>query len=361
MEARKPEADLSPVRKSLMSRRFAVLPFVVTWPALLSAQESVAERILGASKDCADCRIELTKVASLPDSLIAGASIVVRDSRGRWYMASRGGGASHKKVAVFDDRGQPISVLSLKGGYNGILSVTVGSGDTLWVRDLGPGTSMRFSVFDPSLRLVKTVDRLPPLGHSGAAVLPTTGHWVVNGHYGGFPLHLLRLDGAILQSFGAVYESTDRILTLWRPFAVSHDGAIWTVEPTTYRLRSYEVREERVFGPMSVYVRQAAWIPSPKTPPGEGKRPPGVPSTKSLAFSEKDAGLLWSGTNVQWPGEPHHHIRIEAIDVRKGEVLASRRFPMNAWITQQGLVVTWRGEAPGKGWIDVFEPKLVGL
>ena len=325
------------------------------------------------SKECSGCRIELVKVASLPDSLIPGAEIVVRDSRGRWYMATRLGGAPHKKIAVFDERGQPITVLSLKGGHNGILNLMVGPGDTLWARDMGP-RGLRYSGFDPSLRLVKSADGSSLLpGTFASAVLPT-GAWVVSGPYRGFHFHLIQWHGTILQPFGVADPSDLLDISPEPRFTVSPDGgAIWTVERKTYRLERYEVRGERVFGPTAVYLRRAAWFTSPKTPAREGKQPP-PPSVYRLAFSKTASPLLWSGSSLpgpgwrHWterppdpkPGEPRFHLRIEAIDVRKGEVLASTIFPMDAWMTDQGLVRIWRGDdAPGEGWVDIFEPKLV--
>ena len=106
--------------------------------ALVSQEAEVIT--LTQSPDC-DCRIELTKVISLSDSLHPGlfayTPLVMRDSRGFWYATSSAHGL--KQVGVFDQDGRLTNVIGTlgegPGEFTHINHIVLGPGDTLYVYD----------------------------------------------------------------------------------------------------------------------------------------------------------------------------------------------------------------------------------
>ncbi len=341
------------------------------------AQDSqdLAVTTLRESPDC-DCRIELTRVISLSDSLHPGlfaySPLVMRDSRGVWYATSNTRGL--KQVGVFDQDGRLKKVLGGLGEGPGeftfINHIVVGSGDTLYVYD---HTQLRRSVFDPDHEFVRT-ERIP--AYMRDMVPLPSGHMIVNSTIrtaDGWPLHLVGADGGVLQTFGAetATRRPDNSFLELRAIAVDGDGVLWVTSRNAYELSTYSIAGTRLEPTNRRYRRQVDWF-QPWTESSRGAEPP-KPNVKQIAFGPEDPKLLWvliSVADPEWaPVPPQRSTKelgdslydsiLEVIDVKSGSVLASRRFgPTLSRLTFQGLIPALRIDDANKVWMDVFMPTL---
>ena len=328
-----------------------------------------------------DCRIELTKVISLSDSLHPGlfaySPLVMRDSRGFWYATSNSDGL--KQVGVFDQYGGLKRVLGSRGEGPGefghINHIVVGSGDTLYVYD---HSLLRRTVFDPDHEFVRT-ERLPAFMRH-MVPLPSP-RMIVSSSINtrervGWPLHVVAADGTILQSFGAdppVYRP-DGDEPQDRSIALDAAGVLWVAPRKAYEMATYLEVMGRFEPAGRLYRREVEWFqPWMESSPG-GKPEPAV---KHLAFTEADPTLLWvliTVADADWSparqptrparstkarGDSRYDSILEVIDVREGVVLGSQRFGSRlARLTFQGLIPVLRIDESARVWMDVFTPTL---
>lgn len=357
-----------------------ILPFALALAATAPARaQNPAVTTLTESPDC-DCRIELTRVISLSDSLHPGlfaySPLVMRDSRGNWYATSNTDGL--KQVGVFDPDGRLKKVLGGLGEGPGeftiINHIVVDSGDTLYVYD---HAQLRRSVFDPGHEFVRT-ERIPAFMRD-MVPLPS-GHMIVNSTIRtadgvDWPLHLIGADGGVLQTFGNETASSrpdDSFLEL-RAIAVDGEGVLWVAPKNAYELSAYSMAGTRLEPTNRRYRRQVDWF-QPWTEPSRGAEPP-KPNVNQIAFGPEDPSLLWvliSVADAEWaPVPPQRSSKelidslyddiLEVIDVKSGSVLASRRFgPSLSRLTFQGLIPALRIDDANKVWMDVFMPTLHG-
>ena len=327
-----------------------------------------------------DCRIELTRLISLSDSLHPGlfaySPLVMRDSRGFWYATSNTDGL--KQVGVFDQDGRLKKVLGGLGEGPGefkfVNHVVVGSGDTLYVYD---HAQLRRSVFDPDHEFVRT-DPIPASAWQIVPV-PSSALMIVNSSIPtrervGWPLHTIGPDGDVLHSFGAdpPVSRPGGSLLEHRGIAIDTDGVLWVAPRNAYELSTYSAVGTR-FEPTNrgLYRRQVEWF-QPWTDPLLDGKP--RPSLKHIAFGPEDPTLLWvlmSVADAEWAplrqptrstqelSNSRYDAIIEAIDVKSGSVLASRRFEPNlSRLTFQGLIPALRIEDLDRVWMDIFTPTL---
>ena len=328
-----------------------------------------------------DCRIDLTKVISLSDSLHPGlfaySPLVMRDSRGIWYATSNGEGL--KQVGVFHQDGRLKKVLGGRGEGPGefghINHIVVGSGDTLYVYD---HSLLRRTVFDPDHEFVRT-ERLPAFMRH-MVPLPSE-RMIVSSSINtrervGWPLHVVAADGTILQSFGAdppIYRP-DGDEPQDRSIALDAAGVLWVAPRKAYEMATYSEVMGRFESTGRLYRREVEWFqPWMESSPG-GKPEPAV---KHLAFTKGDPTLLWvliTVADADWspPRQPTRPARstkaaadsrydsiLEVVDVRDGVVLGSQRFGSRLdRLTFQGLIPVLRIDGSARVWMDVFTPTL---
>ena len=325
-----------------------------------------------------DCRIELTRVISLSDSLHPGlfafSPLVMRDSRGIWYATSNTDGL--KQVGVFDQDGRLKKVLGGKGEGPGefrfINHIVARSAHTLSVYDR---TQPRRSVFDPDHEFVRT-DPIPaglwqivPLPSALAIVnssIPTRERV-------GWPLHTIGPDGGVLHSFGAdpPMSRPGPSLLEHRGIAIDTEGVLWVAPRNAYELSTFSVAGARVEPTNRLYRRQVEWF-QPWTDVSPDGRP--RPSLKQIAFGPDDPTLLWVLIDVADPewaplsrpqrstkelGDSLYDSILEVVDAKSGSVLASRRFgPTLSRLTFQGLIPALRIDDANHVWMDIFTPTL---
>ena len=370
----------------LRSRLTAVTPTILC-AAFLGSVGGVTPLQSQASRDglvttlepsqC-DCRIELTKVISLSDSLHPGlfaySPLVMRDSRGIWYATSNTDGL--KQVGVFHQDGRLKKVLGGRGEGPGeftfINHIVVGSGDTLYVYD---HTQLRRSVFDPDHEFVRT-DPIPAFMRQ-IVPLPSA-LMVVNSSIPtrervGWPLHTIGADGGVLHSFGAdpPVSRPDGTSLEDRGIAIDTEGVLWVAPRNVYELSTYSAVGARFEPTNRLYRRQVEWF-QPWTDLSPDGRP--RPAMKQIAFSPEDPTLLWvviSVADPEWAPlrQPTRSSKelinslydsiLEVIDAKSGSVLASRRFgPTLSRLTFQGLIPALRIDDSDRVWMDIFTPTL---
>ena len=371
---------MSGIRNTWVARAMTtrILPLALTLATTAPARaQNPTVTTLTESPDC-DCRIELTRVISLSDSLHPGlfaySPLVMRDSRGNWYATSNTDGL--KQVGVFDQDGRLKKVLGGLGEGPGeftlINHIVVGAGDTLYVYD---HAQLRRSVFDPDHEFVRT-ERIPAFMRD-MVPLPS-GRMIVNSTIRtangvDWPLHLVGADGGVLQTFGNETGSRrpdDSFLEL-RSIAVDGEGVLWVAPRNAYELSNYSMAGTRPEPTNRRYRRQVDWF-QPWTEPSRGAEPP-KPNVSQVATGPEDPTLLWvviTVADAEWaPVPPQRSSKelidslydsiLEVIDVKSGSVLASRRFgPTLSRLTFQGLIPALRIDDANKVWMDVFMPTL---
>lgn len=346
----------------------------------LGAQEA-AVTTLGESPDC-DCRIELTRVVSLSDSLHPGlfaySPLVMRDSRGVWYATSSTDGL--KQVGVFDQEGRLTKVIGRvgegPGEFTHLNHIVVGAGDTLYVYD---HSQLRRSVFDPDHEFVRT-EGIP--AYMRDVVPLPSGHMIVNSTIttadgAEWPLHLIGADGGVLQTFGAETPSRRPALASLelRSIAIDAGGELWVAPQNEYELATYSWADHRFKATNRLYRREVTWF-QPWTELSQGAPDPLL---RQMAFFPGDSNLLWVLIDVadaEWTPErrPTGPVRstkvlvdslydsiMEVVDVSEGVVLASRRFGHTlSELTFQGLIPMLRIDESNTVWMDIFAPTLHG-
>lgn len=358
----------------------AAIPGSLGGATPLRSQASQDRLVTTLEPSQCDCRIELTKLISLSDSLHPGlfaySPLVMRDSRGFWYATSNTDGL--KQVGVFGPDGRLKKVLGGlgegPGEFTHINHIVVAFGDTLYVYD---HMQLRRTVFDPDHEYVRT-DPIPafiwqivPL----PSALTIINSSIATRERVGWPLHIIDSDGDILQSFGAEppVSRPGGSLLEHRGIAIDINGMLWVAPRNAYELSTYSAVGAR-FDPVNrLYRRQVEWF-QPWTERSPDGRP--RPSIKQIAFGLEDPTLLWVLIDVadaQWaplqrPQRSSQELRdarydsvLEVIDVKSGSVLASRRFgPALSRLTFQGLIPALRIDDSHRVWMDVFTPTLHG-
>lgn len=338
----------------------AVLLLALGFSRALGAQTPVELR-----ESCPNCRVEWQRVVTLGDGrggVFGAATSVVRDSRGRYLVASE---SRRAEVLVFAGDGTFNRTIGRAGA---------GPGEYGWASELvwAPGDSLH--VIDVVLRRWTTlapdfqVARIRPIpgdflwdavfleGHGLVANLyvPTTGQ-------ASFPLHALDNLGAIARSFGAAKDGIvrrDLPSTTRRKLARGPNNGVWSARISEYSVSLWDTRGRQVKELRRGVPWFRPWVqvttPSPEQPP----------STEIVAIHGDKAGLLWVLIQVPDPRWRDHleefrtpegkvyrptdrdavyDTYVEVINPATGEVLASQRLPMNLTeFVEDGLVFSSR-------------------
>lgn len=293
---------------------------------------------------------------------------------GRWFASSTEG-ARH--VGVFAAGGRLQSLLGRQGEgpgeYARIWRVQVGPGDSLYAYDRHLG---RRTVYSPELDMIR-VDPLPPgrfrdvvtLGNGRAvisALIQTTAS-------AGYPLHFLSSAGTIERSFGVdvpAYPPRDAE-ALDRTIAVDTGGRIWSAHVAEYRIEAFDAGGRKVaeFAGRPAWWRSDVW--------------PHRPTVWGIAFDRAERDILWIRTILPVPAAPaprrtaqggasevgtrpsqedndaRNDTMLEALDVRTGRIVASRRFPEWLLFDHEGFLSHLRIVGDSAVVLDVFEPALI--
>jgi hypothetical protein len=319
----------------------APIPSFALQPVELRAFSSVAQ--------CSGCSIEVITRATLQfpfDSVAPGTSSrITRTSDGRFLVYWLQG---NPVPALFDATGRFQRIVAVRGQGPGEIrratSILVAPGDSVWIID-----GSRKHVYSPSMNYV----RQDPIRRGGAFfAVSGSGAIVTGGMIGtpasaGLPLHLLDRDFSVVRSFGS-HDATldprrmqatgdDPPLMLARQFAPAGDNEFWTFNYSRFLLERYDYSGRQI-----ARFRHSldGWYGT------SSRRKPSVGEFAGLALSHvstsADPSVVWlmyQDPRPEYatpaPGTPFDHrawiamhdLVIEALDTRRGVVLATARIP----------------------------------
>jgi hypothetical protein len=282
------------------------------------------------------------------------------------------GSVPRNRVLVYGTTGALVSTIGRGGQGPGELSdvstIVLTKEDSLFVIE---SSGRRVSVFSPDRSWVRTflvaftpndleVSEssfvLGAIGYSGSAL--------------GQPIHLLDPSGRMVKSFGGPTAILQRRPSLGQRLLARSNSGFWSMRPDRYELELWSPS-----GDLLISIdRHTSWFPDREV---EGARnvwsDPIHPWLRD-AF-EDDQGILWVLSVVAPIGfrparanygvrTPEHHTVmdtiLEAIDLKSGTLLASRRFP---WVassfTNTGLVVSYHEDDAGIMVLDLLQPAVV--
>ncbi len=293
---------------------------------------------------------------------------------GDWFASSTEGA---RQVGVFHAQGRLQTLLGRQGEgpgeYARIWRVQVGPGDSLYVYDRHLS---RRTVYSPGLDMIR-VDPLPP-GRFRDVVTLANGRTVISAliqtpESAGYPLHFVSGAGAVERSFGvdvAVYPPRDAE-ALDRTIAVDDGGRIWSAHVADYRIETFDASGRK----MAEFAGRPAWWRSDVWPDR--------PTVWGIAFDRVEPDILWIRTIVPVPAAPaprrtpragaseigtrpsqedndaRTDTMLEALDVRTGRIVASRRFPEWFVFDHQGFLSHLRIVGDSAVVLDVLEPALI--
>jgi hypothetical protein len=222
-----------------------------------------------------------------PGEFVQEPGGVVRDGRGRLFIWF----PTHAAY-VYDSAGAFLQTLGREGQgpgeYRSLRAIRVSEGDTIHVFDRG---NQRWTVLSPELEVVDARRLEAPVG---ASVVRTGSDWVVNSSVVteeriGFPLHRLRADGGIAESFGSETPAhrADAPMLGLRALAPAGEGLVWAAPATEYRLELWDVANRR----HRSLVRDVSWFRPWVRPPTLSREEPPAPRLTSIHLDHD--GVLW--------------------------------------------------------------------
>jgi hypothetical protein len=347
----------------------------VSMPALssLSAQDTV--RIRGREASCATCRIVLARKTTLrvPNDApgLVSPYTFAQDSRGRILFNDPFGTLG---IRVFSADGQYVTTVGKRGQGPGefmfVAGITFGPDDTLHV------FGNAHWVFDRSGRPVRTTsmpDNLLP-----RAVLEVENRRVFNGTVStpaayGQPYHLVDASGTVVRSFGLQAKETVR--GQWSTLRVLANNG--TAAFLAGHVNSYSIEEWGTDGRLRRIVRREVdWYPdwtNWDSNPARTRPPP-----RLMAMSVDALGRLWTVSLVAdaaWRPAPPvsgegrmatagemtelFDTIVEVIDLRRGTLLATQRFPqMMLAMPAPGVLVANSEDDKGEVVVDIWRVSM---
>jgi len=321
--------------------------------ALDRGAEATSAVRLVPSPSCRSCRIGRRVVATVSDSLFDvdfSRVVVGRDAAGRFLIVGRGG-----VIGIFDSTGRFLRPFGRSGSgpgeFRGPVAIAHGERDSVFVSDQ---TLARITVLDPGLmKAVRTMSaprHLDLLPLAGGRLL--IAGYVASSAAAGQPLHLLRSDGSVQRSFGVDSARVGRApeRTLSRSIMRLPDGDVLSASMDQYRLTRWgdDYRKQRVF------ERTVEWFPrigSEERIDQNFARSPIPAQLVAVAAGPTNNTVLVSVVLGRKDFKPDPRLRgrtgevaiipdkpmglyineymdtiVEILDLKTGEVLASRRF-----------------------------------
>ncbi len=320
-----------------------------------------------------NCDIQLVPVVTLSDASHPGllpdtGPIVSSDNSGRYFLAS----ADRTRLIVFNTDGRIARLVDggAGGAFQSVTGVLTAPDGTLVVYDILTRTLSRFD------RNLKPIDArafqarpmllLPGDRYLHAGQIRTPEHV-------GQPLHILDHSGRILSSFGSTDETfrADQPLRYERRAAPSHDGTIWSAHFGRYALERWDPKTRTK---VAEIVVASSWFRESMRWQGPREKP--VPLIQAVW---EEADLLWillRDADPKWNPEElagEHPIELhwlernwdsvlEAVSLKTGDVIASRRFDRALWGLAPQLLLTSRTKgatAKSGSQVEVWRPRLV--
>ncbi len=346
-------------------------------PNGLSAQATT--RISSAAV-CNTCRLQFDHLFDIGTESGAGMienenSMVVRDSRGRFYVAH----SYATSFKVFDKNGKFVRLIGRKGGgpgeFEGIVGIHISIGDSVRVLDY---SLSRQSVYSPDLSFYRSTPLA--LKPSINSVVLDNGSTVVNvrlrsASLSGSLLHTLSTSGIISSSFGEVQQSTPQLTQ--RLLAVRSSSEIWVAHEHSYQFERWEPYNGKL---IARYEYNPPWFSNKQLSPTRrwnGATDP--PQSQLTNIRESSDGSLWVHTAVsdrRWksvvsipqPGhisvsdfDQYHDYVIEVIDWKRGILMMSFRFDKHpGYPIADGMFAGLVTERDGRVVIPIYKVTIIG-
>ncbi|MEJ2217099.1 MAG: hypothetical protein P8099_10840 [Gemmatimonadota bacterium] len=333
-------------------------------PFAVSAQAVIS---IGGPPACDSCTFRFTRLARLggdteQEGLISLASIVVRNSKGDYYVAPTYAGGL---VVKYSPSGASIAVLGGAGGgpgeHRGIQEITLSANDSLYVFEEGNG---RISVWGPDDRFVR-VARLPAYPFEARAlpdgrIILQSRATAIPGAKGA-PIHLLDVSGNVIRSFGRANGDGPAITSTydqWRAIALGPGETVWSGHYNRYEIELWSLTGEHI----GTIVRRL-----PGFHPYIRMTVPPQPVLRAL--TQDEAGRLWVLITIADPegwesDQPHRNFNtlIEVIDPTEARVVASCLHPkLIERFVAPGILPIIEQKDDGGLVVDVWKVDLQGL
>lgn len=312
------------------------------------------ETVVIAEPKTAPCLIQIVNTPIELRSDAAGevpnfVGRVARAPDGRFFTST-----GFAEVAVWNADGKFAQKLGREGRgpgefARGALNFHVDTKGRLYVRD----NNARWSIFSPSLELVRTMTSAGMQSDPRRTAMLDDGMFLSAGSYGASPSFFFHLydftatDGpALVKSFGAVPADEQAMPSTSRDRMISYAGGttFWASPPATGR--GYELEMWGTDGTRRRTLRrEAPWFPkgADRTAPPAGERSgqaPPRPPAQVVSFHEDGSGLIFVAVfmpNSKWgaiaPGTPAKDrdakmdemadLYLDVIDANAGVLLAS--------------------------------------
>ena len=345
----------------------------VAWAIPQSRDDVIALR----GPTCMECTLTFRRLVTIGGTEDPGhvgmPASVDRNSRGEWLITHQ----FERGVAVYDSTGQYLRTIGRNGEGPGEFrnagKMHLLQGDTIAVFDVILG---RINVYDGTEVSVATWP-LPIRAIRELAFL-RDGRYVINGDLrtreaAGFPLHLATRSGSVVRSFGAEDPVVRRDMPRLhqRTMGLAKNGMVWVGHKTRYRIEQYDTAGNKT----RTLDRDVPWFPAHGGLTAISEAAPPAPLFRRLC--ELGDGLLLAAISIadsNWKASIRETARIqgrsvlgadspndlydsmlEVIDVKKGQVLVSRRIPERVHdITDDGLIVNYYLTAAGVPYIEVW-------
>jgi len=305
-------------------------------------------------------------------------TVLERDGRGRFYTAfavTPGG------LSVFDSTGAFLMTIGRQGSgpgeYRYIPAVVPAHGDTLHVFD---PVLRRETVLSPQYDVVSSRPIETPATPHGAIVLANNRvimHSIMMTRSTiGLPLHLLRADGTIERSYGALNPVIDigtATARTMRWIASAENGGVWTVPGIDYHLELWDTTGTRLME----LTRDVDWFrvheDSPRSDRDDVGSLPPPPQMGPIWYDPR--GLLWVVIRLpddDWetvvpragPDGPQYgpdtyndryDSQIEIIDVRRSRLVTRERVDaMILAVTHDGYFYSYGETHDARPFIEIW-------
>ncbi len=360
--------------RSIVRRVLALLTVIMLLGPEGGAQVPRAIRTGAAS---GQAQVSLNLVAELSDSLFSindRHSAVFTDRSGRFLVVGEGGAS----IGIYSRKGEFERRVGRSGRNLGefgqIGVIAIGPGDSVHVFDI---ELQRRTIYDPQLSSARRETPAPRV--TFAAALPA-GKMLVSGNIptresAGMPLHELNARGEIVRSFGSdnpSFKAGPEARLLARLISKANSGGFWIAPFPSYE---FELLSPSLKG-VHKFTREISWFPAAAA--SSFDRPPGLdkPPSYFRGIREDSTGLVWVNVAIaasSWkppteaqrqqlnkesspPGQMDidklFDTMVELIDVKKGEVVVSQRFP-GSYYEIPGTDLVWQATSNSRNGVSV--------
>ena len=348
----------------------------VCLPASTAISQETSPKTELFGEECAACEIVAVPLVTLGDAegpgMLEGPYNVVRIGGQGWYSVT---GGPSPFFAVFDSSGRATHRVGRSGE---------GPGEFRWITEIAIDGADSVFAFDDARRLVSVFDSNLDFTRSfrfgfrqdgpalfvGTSLLINTG--IHTGNRVGLPFHVLDRQGTILRSFGSltggVYRADMQDIIDRRTLALADSNSFWAARTNQYLIERWTL-DGRL---LETLHRQPPWFEAWWEAHSDAETPP-VPRVLALEQVGDTLWVLVSVPGERWrsgvePGDRGYRVTnrdlyydavVEAIDLKRGVVIASSRMPLLFDdLLKGGLAVRNSSDESGNPVVSVYRLEI---